>query len=398
MGRLFRLEWKKLLHQRYLLFFCALLLAVDLFNIYENYDKLLSPREDVFTVEGVTFSIDRDAIVLHRDFEGPITQEKIDRLNALLQKAKAEEAQIGYGIWTEGYFPVPGVDRSQGERLMMELKRLAGYREQHIQPILAETDKLSAAVQDGSDPYAARMAALIRRQYGNRSITEFHRVKEFEPLMIYKLSALFLLLLACFCASSLFAGEKETGMAPLLKAAPNGKTRLFWVKLAALFTFVLALGILFAAADYGMFYLCRRPTGASMPFWSMGDFADSPLNISILGALALFTLYRVLGAFALALIAVWFSSLLPKSFPAFLAAVLCMAGLMLATLWTDGFFGVFRYFNPVTLLISVRLFENLRVENVFGYPVSAGLLALLGNLIPAAVLAFTARGLWKRRA
>ena len=64
MGRLFRLEWKKLLHQRYLLFFCALLLAVDLFNIYENYDKLLSPREDVFTVEGVTFSIDRDAIVL----------------------------------------------------------------------------------------------------------------------------------------------------------------------------------------------------------------------------------------------------------------------------------------------------------------------------------------------
>lgn len=187
-------------------------------------------------------------------------------------------------------------------------------------------------------------------------------------------------------------------MAPLLKAAPNGKTRLFWVKLAALFTFVLALGILFAAADYGMFYLCRRPTGASMPFWSMGDFADSPLNISILGALALFTLYRVLGAFALALIAVWFSSLLPKSFPAFLAAVLCTAGLMLATLWTDGFFGVFRYFNPVTLLISVRLFENLRVENVFGYPVSAGLLALLGNLMLAAVLAFTARGLWKRRA
>ena len=75
------------------------------------------------------------------------------------------------------------------------------------------------------------------------------------------------------------------------------------------------------------------------------------------------------------------SVLLPKAWHVFFCGVLLTAALMGMSLFTDGIFGALRFFDPVTLLISIRLFETFRVVNIFGYPVFMYAAALFGSLL-----------------
>ncbi len=146
-----------------------------------------------------------------------------------------------------------------------------------------------------------------------------------------------------------------------------------------------------------MFWLCLRPSGFLQPFYAIEGYTYSVLNVNVVTAYLLTSFLRVLGAFLIGCAVMLLSVLLPKAWHAFFGGALLTAALMAISLFTDGVFGALRFFDPVTLLISIRLFETFRVVNVLGHPVFMYVVALFGSLLFGA---FSLTGTWlvyKRR-
>ena len=384
MGKLLRFEWRKILKQRYLPFFVGLLLVLNVFNIYENYDVLLTPS-DVFYYEGVPESADRQIYQIQHDFEGAITAEKVSELQA--RNARARELwQNGNDFWDEGYFRRPGGDYYAGQKLLTEMERLYAYDENVRDPLLAKNAELLAAAKADGDVFRVRAAEKTEALFMGRALTDYYRVDEYRSLLTYKLSTLFLLLLGIYAASFLFAGEKEAAMLSLQKSARRGKTALFFAKVTALGLFLFVLGLLFFVGDYLTFFFCRRFSGAFMPVYAIKDFAFSPVNVPVFEFYCLLSFFKIWGVFLVCLTAILFSVLLRRSVFAFLWSLLTSVGLMTLTLFTDGVFSVVRYLNPVSLLIAVRFFETLRFENVLGFPIQPMTLMVFGTAAAAFLL------------
>ena len=376
MGTLFLYELKKLIRQKYLIFFIVLLLGVNLFNIYLNYDELLSPQQ--YAKDGETFALTPLRLQMDRDFAGKITNEKLARLKA--HRDAAEAIFNGEESDEPMYTPYPYSDMNFAGEIITEMQRLYTYHDTVIGAVLQKNGYLETQAKAVNDRYRQRQAELIEKTYAGRSLDSYYRVNAFETVFSYRLSALFLVLLGVYSAAFLFAGEKENGMLPLLKCTPK-KRALFAAKTAAFFTFVLCVGILFFSADLLTFWLCLRPSGFGQPFYAIEGYMYSVLNVNILTAYLLTSFLRVLGAFFIGCAVMLLSVLLPKAWHAFFCGVLLTAALMGMSLFTDGIFGALRFFDPVTLLISIRLFETFRVVNIFGNPVFMYAAALFGSLL-----------------
>lgn len=110
--KLFFFEFKKLLSRRYLKAIIVLLLFVNAFNIYENYDLFVTPE---LTLSGGEYgSYEHMRYEMHRAYFGPITQEKVNALSSHIEKAKRAQAETSNAPWSGGYFRVPGGDRTAG--------------------------------------------------------------------------------------------------------------------------------------------------------------------------------------------------------------------------------------------------------------------------------------------
>ena len=148
MGTLFLYELRKLILQKYLIFFIILLLGVNLFNIYLNYDELFSPQK--YVKDGETFALTPLQLQMDRDFEGKITNEKLARLKAHREAAEA----IFNGEESDElmYTPYPYSDMNFAGEIITEMQRLYTYQDTVIGAVLQKNAALKAqagAVNDG---------------------------------------------------------------------------------------------------------------------------------------------------------------------------------------------------------------------------------------------------------
>lgn len=395
MGKLILFELKKLVHQRYLLFFIVLLLFVNVVNIYFNYDLLVTPKETMLTEDAVA-ETDVIKLQMDKDYMGDITAEKLANLQnhsniaLAISEGKSQES-------IELYFPLAYTDMVYSKEIIDEMQRLYTYSDSIIKPLLNKNGEIKSQAETYGDTYGIRTANLIEKVYSKRDISEYYRINEFESLLTYHLSALFVLLLSVYCASNLFAGEKETQMLSLIKCSPRGKNSLFWAKLLSLAVFCIAVGVIFFSTDLLVFWVCRRPSGFLLPIYALESFTYTPININIISFFLLISFLKVLGAFIVGIAVIFFSVFFSKSYQAFVTGFLGVVALMGINLFTDGIFGVIRYFNPITMFISVRLFETLRIENIFNYPVYMYALSLTGTLIFGVVFLILSYRLYQRR-
>lgn len=395
MGKLILFELKKLIYQRYLLFFIGLLLFVNVVNIYFNYDLLVTPKETMLTEESIA-EIDVIKLQMDKDYMGDITAEKLEKL----QNHSSIALAISEGKTQESidlYFPLAYTDMVYSKEIIDEMQRLYTYSDSIINPLLGKNTEIKIQAETYNDMYSIRTANLIENTYSGRDISEYYRVNEFEQLLTYHLSALFVLMLSVYCASNLFAGEKETQMLSLIKCSPKGEKGLFSAKVLSLVAFCVTVGVIFFSTDLLVFWVCRRPSGFLLPIYAIESFTYTPLNISIISFFVLISFLKIFGAFIVGVAAILFSVFFSKSYQAFVAGFLSVIALMGINLFTDRFFGMIRYFNPVTMFISVRLFETLRLENFLGYPVYMYALSLIGTLIFGCIFLFLSYHLYKRR-
>ena len=262
--------------------------------------------------------------------------------------------------------------------------------------LFQKNEELSLQARAENDGFRLRQASLIEKTYAGRSIDSYYRVNAFETVFSYRLSALFLVLLGVYSAAYLFAGEKENGMLPLLGCTPK-KSTLFSAKTVAFFLFVLSAGAVFFSADLFIFWLCLRPSGFLQPFYAIEGYTYAVLNMNICFTYLLTSGLRVLGAFLIGCGVMLLSVLLPKAWHAFFGGVLLTVGLMGMSLFTDGVFGTLRFFDPVTLLISIRLFETFRVIDVCGYPVFMYTAAMIGSIFSGGTALACAWLFYRRR-
>ncbi len=395
--RLFGYELKKLLSRQYLIFFFLLYLFLNAFHIYTNHDLFLTPELHM-SASGERVSYDKMQLAFNQAYFGEINSEKVNQLAAHIEKAKKAKEKTGNAPWNAGYYNLPGGDLLQGQQMLEEMERLYNYDQRIAAPVLKRNAELKAMAKND---YAVRLCERIESAFSGRQIAEYYRMNQYRPLLSYKLSSLLLILIGAYAAAGLFAQEREAKMLLLQKSATKGTKKLFFVKIAVLWSFIFAASFLFFAEDLALFSACRRPSGLHLPIWSIndivGNYEYSPLNISIAGFLLLLWLVRALGAFTISMLAVLFSTLLRRSFLAFLAALPCVAALMGLTLFTDGIFSAIRYGNPVTLLIYPRLVENFIVENIFGLPIFAHELAPLGTAALLALLILLSYLVYRRR-
>lgn len=375
MKKLIKFEIKKLYNISFLKLFIVTLFFVNIFNIYSNYDLLISPEE--YIINGEVCEIDVVRYEMDKDFTGAITGEKVSALKK--HKSDCQKIIDGEpGINIDLYFPLAYTDMVQTGMLLDEMERLYTYSTETVPSLMEKNDEIKNQALDTNDRYAYRCAELIEKTYSNRDVSSFHRVNEFAELFGYKLSSLCVLLIICFASSYMFSGEKEKSMNAMIRCTDGGKAKIFFSKLIVLFLFCVLISTVFFISDLGMFYFCRRPSGFFQPLYAIKDFLYSPFNGSILGGYILVCIFKTIGAFAVSSYAFMFSSLFRKSYISLLFSLLTVAAFMYGGLYTAGIAGSLKYINPISLMTSINLFGNLLIENIFGFPVYAYLIAFIG--------------------
>ncbi len=397
MKRLVVFELKKNHNIRFIKVFIIALVFVNLFNIYKNYDLLLKPTEYIINSEVCT--IDKVKYRMDTDYSGAITAEKVNALKTHYNRCQS----ITDGktdIQEKLYFPLAYTDMVQTEILLNEMERLYKYDAQSIEKLLQNNEMLKAEAQGAENEYNYRIAALIEKVYSNRSLSNFYRVNEYEPLLTYQFSSLCVLLLSCFAAAYLFSGEKENGMNSLIRATEGGNVKIFIAKATGLFIFCVETCAFFFISDFVLFGLCRKPTGLFEPIYSLKAFEYAPLNTSILLFYLLLCFIKLLGVFAVANISMFFSAAFRKSYISLLCSLLSIGGFMYSGLYTDGMFSVLKHVNPISLITSVNLLQRFYVENIFGHPVFSVIVTMIGVLSFGVVLCIIAYkvSIWRRPA
>lgn len=371
-------EIKKLFNIPFLKLFFVLLVAVNTFNIYSNYDTMLTPEKAI--IGSVECEPEAIRYKMDNDFQGKITAESVKAAKDHFQNCKSI-ADGNTQIKEKLYYPLAYTDMVQSKEIIEEMERLYKYNSDVISPLLKNNEKLKGEARLKKDNYAIKTAELIDETYSARDLENYYRVNEYEPLLSYKLSSLCILLLSCFAGAYMFSGEKEKAMNSMIRCTKNGKRKIYFSKLAALFIFCALCAAIFFYLDFLIFHLCRRPSGIFEPIYALKDYTYSPLNISVLGFYLLVSALKLFGIFAVSLFAFFFSSVFKRSYVSLLCAVFSLFLFMYSGLYTDGIFSVLRYFNPLSLVTVTNLFKTLMLKNVFGVPVLSTYLHIVGVLL-----------------
>ncbi len=387
-------EIKKLFHIPFLKLFFLFLVAVNLFNIYSNYDIILTPEKSIIASEEC--EIDVIKLNMDSDFSGAITAENVSAIKDHYQKCK-DISDGNTAINVDLYYPLAYTDMVQSQEIIDEMERLYKYSSDVISPLMNNNEKLRSEASLKNDDYALKTCELIERTYSARDLNNFYRVNEYEPLLSYKLSSLCVLLLSCFAGAYMFSFEKETAMNSVIRCTKKGKNKIYFSKLTALFIFCALASAVFFFSDFLMFYLCRKPSGVFEPIYSLIDYTYSPLNISIFEFYLVISLLKLMGIFAVSLFSFMFSSLFKRSYISLLSGVFALFLAMYSGLYTDGVFSLLRYFNPISLVVSSNLFKTLSLENIFGVPMFDFYLCIMGVVFVSGAVAVVTYFLSVRR-
>lgn len=383
MKKLVGFELKKIYSIKFLKLFVIILLIANIFNIYTNYDLMVTPEE--YMINSEFCEIDKIKHKMDTDYEGTITPEKVNALKE--HYTNCQKVIDGNELISEElYFPSAYTDMVQTGIILEEMERIYSYSTDKISKLIQNNETLKEEAAQTDNKYSYRVTSLIKNIYSYRDLNNFYRVNEYEPLFSYKLSSLCALLLSCFVAGYLFSGEKEKAMNSLIKCTQKGKGTIFLAKQFALFIFCIFICVLLFVFDFYLFYLCRRPSGIFEPIYAMENYAYSPFNISILNFYILVCLFKILGIYSIALVSFFFSSIFRKSSLSLLCSFLSVFIFMYAGLYTDGVFSYLRYINPISLITSVNLLETFSVENVLGFPVFSFILTFIGVLFFSVVI------------
>jgi hypothetical protein len=209
-------------------------------------------------------------------------------------------------------------------------------------------------------------------EYGWNTVFRYFRMPDF-----------FLLFVAVFLSSLSFAGEVQQGAMPLLRSAKNGRSELFFAKVAALASVVLALAVVAGLMDMLVFELrFSLASNGGAPIYSIANFEQIPIPWTLRQGQIAVLLYRAVGTLAVCLLCMELSIILNSSVNSvFLVMIFVSAPLMMGDL-----------FYYLILLVPTGMLLGVNVLQLYQQGVSAAiwLVPLLASALLVGVVAYPA--------
>lgn len=229
---------------------------------------------------------------------------------------------------------------------------------------------------------------FIVQNYKNRSINEYCRMETMESYLNYNFSAVLIIIISLLAFSPVFGLEYESGMQSIIMTSKE-KGRNLMIKLAGAMLFCFFIVCWFFIVDYLSFrYICGME-GFNMPIWSITGMKNSFLNCTI--GYFIFIKYgaELLGFITIMLILLFLSAVLKKA----VYIMLVFSPILFSSYYFSDMINsvssiekALSVCNPVSLVLSVRLYEKLYYLECGNGFILASNLCIYANAILSVVL------------
>lgn len=373
--RLFAFEWRKLWRRK------AIIIALLIFSAIDIYKIAITLSLTGVDVETPAYraAFNKIAARISGPFENVKTEFIIQNKNKLDSETGADKS-----VFLTGSLPE---EKTLFRVFYMKLEYLYDYQ-QTTDAVVKKAEANAAFYDPLGNTYDAALNRQIAALYAGRYVSAYYPTEGYETLLDYDFSALLVLILLLLGLTPVFCGEKENGMSPLLATAKRGRGATVRAKLGVAFCYTgvvflwfVALDILCMAVKYGL-------RGGGLPIYSISLYADIPLAASIVGAYALFMLYRFLGFLVFGSMVLFFSALFSNSAPVFGSSTAVLGFCLTANAFLSGDIGqTVSYFNPATLLAIREQFTEYSAMPLFGLPVPSFAVFFACGMLLTAVFA-----------
>lgn len=272
---------------------------------------------------------------------------------------------------------------------MLELSKECENYPEYLKSIKDQADNMSAvSIWGGSDTFSYRNIQKTPSAYESLVVESLPLAASFglENTFTSPMTDFIGIFLVFLCVCGIILKDREQSMTPLLSSLYKGRTSLILSKLSAASVFASAISVLFfienliiGGALYGLGDLQR-------PIQSVFGFYQCNLNISVLEFLLLFFMLKIASYL---LFAVMFSLICTVSKNNLIiygvSGGVCMAAfLCYKFIPQNSVFQLLHFWNPIKFTQVDEIFKTYQNVNLFGYPVSIKISAVL--LIAAVII------------
>lgn len=177
------------------------------------------------------------------------------------------------------------------------------------------SNQIKEAAQINSDKYLKKDNVILSKEYkfmatcfDNRNISSFYTTKGWDKYLSYSFSNLLVVLIIIVGCAPIFSKEKECGMSILLKTTICGKKKITFYKIMVVVLFSFLITIIFSTQDFIIFKYNYSLTGFLNPIYSISEFKNTGLNITIVEYLILNFFAKWLGILNISILVIIISS------------------------------------------------------------------------------------------
>lgn len=372
MKELIDFETKKIFRQRLIIFSVICLVALNVFNIVQSNHQYLW---------GNNVAYNNASYEVYKKVSGRLDKEKISWLS---ENEKELSSLIQANLTIPDKYKNQGCTYYELSQIytahLSEIERIYSYNS-YIQNLIDKNNEHTENAKKAGNSYLVKVNEKIASTYTNRTIGVYYNANSFSAYLDYGFSSFLVLLLILLAASSVFSGEHESGMINLQYSTTKGRTQLSIAKISAVSIFIIFVCIIFSISDFITFKAVLRLEGYSAPVYSIADYADTPLQMTI-GSFVLVTEFiKMVGFLFIGLIICFISSLIKKSFVVFSAGLTASIGLMLLSAYSNTYLDYINLVNPINLITVSVIFKQFKVVNIMGTPIFNHTLILFCCLI-----------------
>lgn len=351
----------------------SLLNVVKIYSVYNQTSLIAKSREPVWN---------ELYWKMYEDFEGTITNEKIDKLMSIYQPLDKQTAdKTASTAWDN---PNTYTGNVYNDTYFFRWNFVNPMEHAYMYSNYA-ADVVSAAKENMvffeslGNRYEYRKNEDIAERYTGRSISDFSYKEMYENFIHYDFSAFLVMLICMYVLINVFVSEKETEMDVLLLTTKAGGKKTVAAKIISSVVFVCMVCSWFWFIDFAAFAAAFGSLEATFsPLYAIENFANSPIGISLGTYAVLSNLLKTVGIIVLSLLFLLISTFFKNALFPFITSLFITFGMIYTQ---EAYMGsgriLLKVLNPFVLIVNRELFRKTEFVHLFGYPVISYVPAIL---------------------
>lgn len=348
----FLYEIKKNYLKLYLLIFIILFLVLNAFISNTTIHRQMS---------GETIEYISAYNTISNYLSGLLTEEKAkfiisekNRLNTIIQSGDYNTHYDPSNTYTGYVFS----DNNLFNNLYNDISYCYNYRDYSNEIRKEAISNKNKYLIKGNESLATKYE-FMADSFANRQILYFYNTKGWYSYFNYSFSNLMVILLIIIGCSSIFSKEKEYGMNNLLKTTSLGGNKIIKHKIHCLILYSLFITLTFSLEDYLIFKHNYFLSGLHNPVYSIPQFSQTGLNITILQTIILNFVTKCIGVFIISILTAIISSLAKSD----LMALFANFFVFIINIFV---FISYKKYSIISLFNSLMIIQNFSIKTFLG--------------------------------